>query len=70
MELDVVVGDALCALGGEGAISSIALLLDGVGLLDGAGGTESPSFSLSWPVVGSDMCVFGGVDVRGECSLC
>eukprot|EP00957_Ditylum_brightwellii_P171454 13052207-Ditylum_brightwellii.AAC.1 len=38
--VDVV--DALCAVGGEGAISSVALSLDGVGLREGAGGTESP----------------------------
>ena len=39
--VDIV--DALGALGGEGAISSVTLLVDGVGLWEGAGGTELPS---------------------------
>jgi hypothetical protein len=40
--VDVV--DAL-AVGGDGAVSSASFSLDGVGLRDGAGGTDSPSLS-------------------------
>eukprot|EP00957_Ditylum_brightwellii_P159328 12127923-Ditylum_brightwellii.AAC.1 len=38
----VDVGDALFAVGGDGAVSSVSFSLDGVGLREGAGGTESP----------------------------